>query len=689
MSSNHNYNNNLRHSATPLSFLDLNQVHNAPVNMKRNSNRLSTARQSLIGAPRTSISNANHANNNNSNNINSQSRSSNSGLSEKLQQSAARSSLTNNIGSSNVNNNNNRRKSLINSNIQRSNNRTSSFGINQTKDTRPLRDKNFQATMQQEIFNFLSFNNFENEMRHPISLRSLKAPTQKDFVLIFQFLYKRIDPGYKFTKSFEHEVYFVLKNIKYPWLETINKSQISAVGGQSWPVFLGVLYWLIQLIDKINQITNFDDLFNSNNLILDENDENSIIEDDDKNELELEKIFIKYIIKSYNDFLNNIDDYSEHHLEMQKEYERYTQDIVVKTQAMEAENVDLKEKYEKLLAEAESLNLIEKKADVLEKDLFKFKQYIDSMDNRKQKWGTILQQIEQEIKNSENELNSINEEKTTLNNQMVELNIIPEEIDKMNLERDKISKQIDLVNEKLAEINKVVSLKEQEASELNESLINNLKEFNLSIYTIFSNTNEIKFDLSKLLIKFENENNFLNEENLGKLPNDLLNNQDLNTNIKNKLFELKNEINSRIHKLQDESINLQEAIELINESINEKLEVIDSLETELSTKKINYDELYENMIKDSNSNNLEIEKFENELKILKLNSKQNLLLLNQQSKTIEMEYKKFFNDIQQQRELLHSKAQRMMERVINLKLNIQASLEDIENMVIEELEQQQ
>jgi kinetochore protein NDC80 len=605
----------------------------------------------MIGAPRTNLQHA--------------ARSSNIGVTDAVQQSVLRS-----VG----------RKSMASmGSIQRSNNnnnnnghRASSFGLNslslsqtQSKDPRPLRDRNFQLTMQQDILDFLNGHNFEYEMKHSLSQKSLKNPTQKDFVMVFQFLYKKIDPGYRFTKSIENEVYYVLKNISYPYLESINKSQISAVGGQNWCVFLGVLHWLVELIGKL---------------------EISLIDNESKqsedNELELEKIFVNYIIKSYNAFLNNIDDYSVFYNEMGMDYDEYTKNMINGAQSLKSELQLLKETNSRLVNEVDSFEQIEKKSQALESDLFKFKAYIESMEKRKLKWGSVLEQIKQEMTNSENDLRRTEQEKNQLQKQITEQGLTSKDIDRINNERDRISKSIDAVNQRLNEISKTVHTKELEAQHLYESLSNALKEYNFSIYSIASSITDL--DASKFVIKLDN---LLSDDKVGKNPEELLNGQNIKE-IKQNLINLKSEINVKIHSIQDETINVQESIDSVHELLNEKSEQIESLEAKLSASKIEYEELYENMTKEATSYHTEIEKFENELKAIQSSSRQNISLLDQHAKTVDMEYNKLKTHINQEREGLYSKAQNMMDKVITFKLNIQGALEDLENTVVDEIEKQ-
>ncbi|CCH44774.1 putative kinetochore protein [Wickerhamomyces ciferrii] len=640
----------------PLSQMDLNQVHNVSnipqlsSGLKKPSNRAS-ARQSMIGAPRLN------------NPVPSLKRNSSIGVNEMVQQSAIR---------------NGGRKSLatMSSSVSRPNNRTSSFGLaslSQSKDPRPLRDRNFQATIQQDIFEYLVNNNFETDMRHPLSLKSLKNPTQKDFVMMFNFLYKKVDPGYKFSKSIEHEVYYVLKSIKYPYLETINKSQISAVGGQNWPVFLGILHWLVKLISKIEAISSIE--------FLDDDLDDDFKEDVREDDPDQDKIFMKYILSAYRQYIKDTDDFSGVQAIMKAEYAKKSEDFVKNSEILAQENIGLKERYQTLRAEAEVIELAEKKTDALTSDLYKFENYIKSMENRRSKWTAIIQQIKNELESSEKNLAKCEEEKKIIQDQISAQGLTPNDIDRMNNERDRISKSIDAVNLRLGELSTVVHSKELEAQQAFEELSTAAKEYNFNIYTIASTSSDI--DASQFVVKIDN---LMSEEKLGLRPDALLDGQDIGTDFRGRLQKLKILINSRIHETQNQSIELQEELDSINETINEKAEQIESLENNLSRNKMEYDKMYDTMTQTINRYHAEIERLQGEIQDLQSNSKQSTLLLEQQVKTVEMEYQRYLSNIQQEREILHSKAQKMMDDVITFKLNIQNSLDDLEGKTIEEIE---
>ena len=128
-------------------------------------------------------------------------------------------------------------------------------------DPRRLKDASVRQQMAHELMEYLTHNNFEMESKHSLSAKSMTSPTQKDFNCMFQWLYHRIDPSYRFQKSIDQEVPVLLKQMRYPFEKSIMKSQIAAVGGNNWSTFLGLLHWMMQLARMMDayEAGSFDD----------------------------------------------------------------------------------------------------------------------------------------------------------------------------------------------------------------------------------------------------------------------------------------------------------------------------------------------------------------------------------------------------------------------------------------------
>jgi kinetochore protein NDC80 len=110
------------------------------------------------------------------------------------------------------------------------------------KDTRPLRDRQYQTKMRQDIVNWLGGTEYD------ISMQTLTNMTGKDYRNVFQFLLSMLDPGYLFDPQvrFEDEFVSALKCVQYPFVGQVDPKWLAAPASMhSWPSLLGVLHWLV------------------------------------------------------------------------------------------------------------------------------------------------------------------------------------------------------------------------------------------------------------------------------------------------------------------------------------------------------------------------------------------------------------------------------------------------------------
>lgn len=110
---------------------------------------------------------------------------------------------------------------------------TSTVG-NAKKDPRDWRDKGFVVICQKRLMKYL----VEWGYPHGIGPRTLSSPSNKEFLQMFQFLYLRIDPSYKFSSKPEDEVLPLLASLHYP-------SKISKVrtNEKQWQMSLTLTLW--------------------------------------------------------------------------------------------------------------------------------------------------------------------------------------------------------------------------------------------------------------------------------------------------------------------------------------------------------------------------------------------------------------------------------------------------------------
>lgn len=505
-------------------------------------------------------------------------------------------------------------------------------------DARPLRDKPFQSTIQQEIYDYLITHKFELEMNHSITLRSLKQPTQKDFILIFRFLYNKIDPYYDFQRLIELEIYSILKSLDYPYLETVNRSQISAVGGQNWPSFLGVLHWLI----KVNQNVESVDKLN----------ENEFISPDD----EFDKIFIEYIRDSYNEFINEKDDYSEFFEKLQVDFNRLSGKMSQEIEKLQTETTALTAQFTELESQLEELNAAEKKSHALDEDLVKFQAYVETMQSRRDDWAKTLNTVKLEIETKEEESKLLNEKVKELENEIISKGMSIQEIDSLNQTRDSLSKSIDSHNIVFEDLEKTLENKTSELVLNRQSLENFVKTYNT------------------MVAKFQGdfEISLVNDE---RIINKLLKDEKIS------LLTYRNQVNSLLHQNEDERIKLQESCDEKAENVMEKNELFDTFSNKLNSLKLEYDELYEGMLNDGSACALQMEKLDKDLKKIKIATNQGFIELENNYLNKVWEEKETGHRVGLDRKGLLERCQRVAETVMGFKLRVGSGLLELDDLV--------
>ncbi|KAI5301892.1 kinetochore-associated Ndc80 complex subunit ndc80, partial [Ascosphaera pollenicola] len=305
------------------------------------------------------------------------------------------------------------------------------------RDPRPLRDRSFQARISQELLEYLAHNNFELEMKHSLTQNTLKSPTQKDFTYIFQWLYHRIDPSYKFIKSMDAEVPPILKQLRYPYAGHITKSQITAVGGQNWSTFLGMLHWMMQLAQMLDKysVGTYDDACAEAGV-----------------DITGDRIIFNFLTGAYRDWLQAGEDEDDEsaqqrlvpHIEaMAAEFEKVNEKYVHEAQALEGENRNLRNQLEELEKNAPDMNKLERHFKILEEDKKKFEEYNENVQSKIHKYEHRVKFFDDEIAKTEAELQAAEEEQSGLQESVDRQGITIQDIDRMNTEQERLQKSLD------------------------------------------------------------------------------------------------------------------------------------------------------------------------------------------------------------------------------------------------------
>eukprot|EP00658_Telonema_sp_P-2_P064955 TRINITY_DN54319_c0_g1_i1.p1 TRINITY_DN54319_c0_g1~~TRINITY_DN54319_c0_g1_i1.p1 ORF type:complete len:624 (-),score=232.53 TRINITY_DN54319_c0_g1_i1:185-2056(-) len=296
---------------------------------------------------------------------------------------------------------------------------SSAFLDGPKKDTRPIKDKQWQAEQGEALIEFLIATNYN----HHISPKILMQPTRKDFECIFQFLYRLIDPHMEFSNKFEDDVILIFKRLRYPF--EVKKSALHAVGSpQYWPSLLAALSWLLETI-KYSMAVEHDS----------ESIDFTSSEDPTQDDV-AEKLTYQYLQGAYKSFLagedeQEVDEFFGPHYE---EKQRLLDEEIVR---LTTEKTQMEARMSTLESGESLLSGISKKRDDFIGDVDKFHKFIGQLTDRKASLEQTKMALEQEEATFIAELKHLEAQKAQLVQQISGQTVSAVDVQNMNIEREK------------------------------------------------------------------------------------------------------------------------------------------------------------------------------------------------------------------------------------------------------------
>lgn len=459
------------------------------------------------------------------------------------------------------------------------------------RDPRPLKDRTFQARIGQELLDYLSQHNFEMEMKHTLSHNIIKSPTQKDFNFMFQWLYRRIDPSYRFQKNIDQEVPPILKQLRYPYEKSITKSQIAAVGGQNWSTFLGLLHWMMQLAQML-------DGYSAHRY-----DEACLEVGVDVNP---DHIIFDFLSTAYRDWLAMDEDAADEDAErvlrphvdaMAQAFERSNAKHHSELEMLEAENARFMREIEFLEKSMPDPQVLDNHFKIMEEDKAKFEEYNSLAQGRSDKYENRIQILQEELTKLMQELKEADDERRALQKAVDDQGISMQDIDRMTSERERLQKGIEAATVRLDEGKRRVAEKEMEASRRLDELERLVESYNTLAYKIglipatAVNAKGQEYELRVTV----NESDFtgsimkgsysggtgterlLVDPVTGYHPAHILN-LDLRGQVKNSFLALRREISERRTEAMDAMMKDHDLLDGIKEAIEDKRNEVEALE---------------------------------------------------------------------------------------------------------------
>ncbi|PVH83084.1 hypothetical protein DL98DRAFT_455288 [Cadophora sp. DSE1049] len=569
------------------------------------------------------------------------------------------------------------------------------------KDPRPLRDRTYQAKIGQELLDYMAANNFEMEMKHPLSQNIIKSPTQKDFNFMFQWLYHRIDPSYRFQKAMDQEVLPILIQLRYPYHKMITKSSLTACGSaNSWHIFLGLLHWMMQLSQMLDgyAANQYDDACAETGV-----------------DVSGDRIIFGFLSGAYRDWLSMDEEAGDEdqdrvlapHVEaMAQEFDRSNSKYLDELQILEGEHVRLQKEIELLERSGSDVAVLDRNFKIMEEDKVKFEEFDSRMNQKSEKYESRIEFLQGELDKVMVELKEADEERANLQKAVDDQGISMADIDRMTVERERLQKGIESTSQRLEEAKKKVSEKEGDASRKLEDLERMVDKYNSLGYQIglipatAANAKGKNYELQVTANEGPNfsssqmgasgsgnadSDRLLADPVTGYQPAHILN-LDLRGQVKASFLSLRKEISERRTVAMDEMMKHHDLLDGIKEAIEDKRGEVEALEHRVRAAEEEYEKTKEVTTTQKIASDTQIEKMEKELAKMRAGLTESVQLMEQREMNTNIEYEQLTLKANALREELHTEIEKMLNDIIKFKVHIQKNLEDYEGFVVDEVE---
>ncbi|KAI0637190.1 HEC/Ndc80p family-domain-containing protein [Trametes polyzona] len=312
------------------------------------------------------------------------------------------------------------------------------------KDTRPLRDKSFQAKMRQDVGMFLMNTGFE------VAPQMLQNITGKDFRAVFQHLIECLDPiwSFKVEQRFEEQFMQVLRAMKYPYIGQIDIKWLPTPAAMhSWPSLLGMLHWLVELCKAREHYMN------SGHPTL---QDPALIPDEFDDICHHLALAFDHHSRAYVDFLQGQDVFPEQEKILEERYARKDARVLADLEQLRERLVEIQTEWEQLKKSAPPFEELKKDNGSLRRDKLKFEEILRRFEERKHKWLRLVQDEKTELEYNLATLEKMHAEEQRLADIVKVQNLTPEEVLRMNTEHESLSRELESLKHKIAETSQVV-----------------------------------------------------------------------------------------------------------------------------------------------------------------------------------------------------------------------------------------
>lgn len=527
------------------------------------------------------------------------------------------------------------------------------------KDPRQIREKSWQANAIRTLINFLVQSGYDK----PISPKMLQNPSAKDFQSIFKFLYAQFDPNYSFQKKFEEEVIYIIRALKYPFVEQISRSHLHAPGSiHSWPLVLAMLEYMVELVLACDELGRQQGDLESNTQA-------------GFSEKMGERLFFDYVTKAYHIWMAGQDDYSQLNEELSRNFDEKNAATLVAIEQLEKENANLAAEYQVLTNNDSPLIYEQKQQERYRQDAEKYDMYIETMTAKTVKLKESIQRAKEQLGKVEAEQQELRKQRQEFQNLVDAQEISPADVAQMNAESEQLKANLELAIEKAKNTAKAVWDKEIVRNKSMDRLEELVQAYNALCF-------ELKVEeLFHQYLGPEETPHFEVEFDTNASTPDQFLSVDLKRVVHVKLQQLLVQLQTKLGKTQESLLSIQEQLERLTEQSTEKAEHLVRLELTTKNANLEYTRKKEAMAQEASAALSEIDSLERQLQDLRIMTNADYGQMKARVEQLTSEYEQKIKDADEQALQQDEELKALGRSLQSLKSHVGNSLKSLNDLV--------
>lgn len=313
-----------------------------------------------------------------------------------------------------------------------------------------------RALRENASFMLRGINEFLRKQGKDLTLRTQPTPSAKEFQDAFLFIYNLVfeDDRAPTGKKMDEEVIELLRQARYPWMESLSKLSFSIIQPHIWPHLIGALSWMVGLYNFENGWMQD----SKNHYLLDEDPGERMddpgLESNELNHPRLMRLFLCYLSDVWPSYLAGKDNFDE----QKKEFAAIVDGIIGEHQILLEEQ---EQTLAELVREADGLRRTEDAEKQLKAEMADIDMRIDHAQEVVRAGQTKLQQqidlnrgLDLDLRRTEEKLENLIRSNTRLADDVRRQNLSAEEVARMYRDREELGKQLEDLMQKDIELQK-------------------------------------------------------------------------------------------------------------------------------------------------------------------------------------------------------------------------------------------